>query len=109
MAQIRTVPTEQLIAYLLANEPPEHEELSKLRSLTQELPRSIMQIAPEQGHFLAFLIRLIGARRVLELGTFTGYSAMAMALALPDDGRLITCDVNDEMVSIGSAFGIGQA
>jgi predicted O-methyltransferase YrrM len=104
MAQIRTVPTEQLIAYLLANEPPEHEELSKLRSLTQELPRSIMQIAPEQGHFLAFLIRLIGARRVLELGTFTGYSAMAMALALPDDGRLITCDVNDEMVSIGSAF-----
>lgn len=102
MAQIRTVPTEQLIAYLLANEPPEHEELSRLRSLTQELPRSIMQIAPEQGHLLAFLIKLIGARRVLELGTFTGYSAMAMALALPDDGRLITCDVNDEMASIGS-------
>ncbi len=104
MAQIRTVPSDQLIAYLLASQPPEHEELCKLRSLTQGLPRSIMQIAPEQGHFLAFLIKLMGARRVLELGTFTGYSAMAMALALPDDGRLITCDVNDETVSIGSAF-----
>jgi predicted O-methyltransferase YrrM len=102
MAQIRTVSSEQLIAYLLASQPPEHEELCKLRSLTQVLPRSIMQIAPEQGHFLAFLIKLMGARRVLELGTFTGYSAMAMALALPDDGRLITCDVNDEMVSIGA-------
>jgi len=104
MAQIRTVPSDQLIAYLLASQPPEHEELCKLRSLTQGLPRSIMQIAPEQGHFLAFLIKLIDARRVLELGTFTGYSAMAMALALPDDGRLITCDVNDETVSIGAAF-----
>jgi O-methyltransferase len=104
MDQIRTVPTEQLIAYLLANEPPEHVELSKLRSLTQGLQRSIMQIAPEQGHFLAFLVKLIGARRVLELGTFTGYSAMAMALALPDDGRLITCDVDDETVNIGAAF-----
>jgi predicted O-methyltransferase YrrM len=104
MAQTRTVPSDQLIAYLLASQPPEHEELCKLRSLTQGLPRSIMQIAPEQGHFLAFLIKLINARRVLELGTFTGYSAMAMALALPDDGRLITCDVNDETVNIGAAF-----
>jgi predicted O-methyltransferase YrrM len=102
MAQIRTVPSDQLIAYLLASQPPEHEELCKLRSLTRDLPRSIMQIAPEQGHFLAFLIKLMGARRVLELGTFTGYSAMAMALALPDDGRLVTCDVNAEIVSIGS-------
>jgi predicted O-methyltransferase YrrM len=103
MAQIRTVLNEQLIAYLLANEPPEHEELCRLRGLTQRLPRSIMQIAPEQGHFLAFLIKLMGALRVLELGTFTGYSAMAMALALPDDGRLITCDLNDETASIGAA------
>jgi predicted O-methyltransferase YrrM len=103
MAQIRTVPSERLIDYLLASQPPEHEELCKLRSLTQRLPRSIMQIAPEQGHFLAFLIKLMGARRVLELGTFTGYSAMAMALALPDHGRLITCDVNEDMVSIGAA------
>jgi O-methyltransferase len=103
MAQIRTVPSERLITYLLASQPPEHEELCRLRSLTQGLPRSIMQIAPEQGHFLAFLIKLLGVRRVLELGTFTGYSAMAMALALPDDGTLITCDVNNEMVSIGAA------
>jgi predicted O-methyltransferase YrrM len=103
MAQIRTVPSERLIAYLLASQPPEHEELCKLRGLTQGLPRSIMQIAPEQGHFLAFLIKLMGARRVLELGTFTGYSAMAMALALPDDGKLITCDVNEDIVSIGAA------
>jgi O-methyltransferase len=101
MAQTRTAPDEPLLAYILANQPPEHEELRRLRQLTQSLPRALMQIVPEQGHFLALLIKLIGARRVLELGTFTGYSALAMALALPDDGRLVTCDVNAETVNVG--------
>src|SRR5262245_53430410 len=72
-----------LYAYLQAKEPPEHPELAKLRELTRAMPRGRMQIAPEQGHFLALLARLIGARRTLEIGTFTGYSALAMALALP--------------------------
>jgi O-methyltransferase len=60
-----------------------------------------MQIAPEQGHFLGFLARLIGARRTLELGTFTGYSALAMALALPNEGRVTTCDINAAWIDIG--------
>jgi predicted O-methyltransferase YrrM len=63
-----------------------------------------MQIAREQGHFLAFLIRLIGARRVLELGTFTGYSALAMALALPSDGKVVTCDVSESWAVIGRPY-----
>ena len=60
-----------------------------------------MQIAPEQGEFLAFLVRLIGARNALEIGTFTGYSALAVALALPKDGRLVACDVSEEWTKIG--------
>ena len=63
-----------------------------------------MQIAPEQGHFLAFLARLIGARTALEIGTYTGYSALAVALALPSDGRLVTCDVNPDWVAVGGRY-----
>jgi predicted O-methyltransferase YrrM len=58
-----------------------------------------MQVAPEQAQFMQFLLRLMGAKKVLELGTFTGYSALAMALALPDDGELITCDLSEEWTS----------
>src|SRR5262245_26616551 len=101
MAQTRTAPDAPLLAYILANQPPEHEELRRLRHLTRSLPLARMQIVPEQGHFLALLIKLTGARRVLELGTFTGYSALAMALALPPDGRLVTCDVDVDTVNVG--------
>src|SRR5262245_37842315 len=93
-----------LYAYLQAKEPPEHPELAKLRELTRTMPRGRMQIAPEQGHFLALLARLIGARRTLEIGTFTGYSALAVALALPPDGRIIAFDISEEWVSIGRPF-----
>src|SRR5262245_29040849 len=93
-----------LYAYLQAKEPPEHPELAKLRELTRAMPRGRMQIAPEQGHFLALLARLIGARRTLEIGTFTGYSALAMALALPADGRIVACDISEEWVGIGRPF-----
>jgi O-methyltransferase len=94
VADIHIALDNRLHTYLLANEPPEHEELRKLREQTGTLPLARMQIAPEQGHLLGFLARLIGARRTLELGTFTGYSALAMALALPEKGRVVTCDIN---------------
>jgi len=100
----RAVLDDSLYAYLQANEPPEHPELAKLREVTKAMPRGRMQIAPEQGHFLAFLVRLIGARRTLEIGTFTGYSALAVALALPADGRVVGCDRSEEWVSVGRPF-----
>jgi predicted O-methyltransferase YrrM len=98
----KTLPlTEQLRAYLLANSLREHPALRQLREETARLPGGGMQIAPEQGQFMAFLVELTGARRVLEVGCFTGYSALAMALALPAEGRLITLDANAEPVEIG--------
>jgi len=87
--------------YIVGAHPPEHPVLARLRERTATMPSAEMQIAPEQGHFLAFLVRLIGAKEALEIGTFTGYSALAVALALPPDGHLIACDVSEEWTSIG--------
>lgn len=87
--------------YIVKAHPPEHPVLTELREITATMPLAIMQIAPEQGAFLAFLLRMTGARNVLEIGTFTGYSALAMALALPPDGRIVACDVSDEWTSVG--------
>jgi O-methyltransferase len=86
--------------YIVQSHAPEHPVLAKLRLVTGKMPMAEMQIAPEQGQFLAFLTRLIGARNALEIGTFTGYSALAVALALPADGRLIACDVSEEWTQI---------
>src|SRR3546814_3984522 len=63
-----------------------------------------MQIAPEQGQFMALLVELTGARRCLEIGTFTGYSALAVAQALPDDGRLVACDVNETTTAVARRY-----
>jgi predicted O-methyltransferase YrrM len=93
--------TEQLRDYLLANSLREHPALAQLRDETARLPGAGMQIAPEQAQLMAFLVELIGARRVLEIGCFAGYSALAMALALPADGLLITLEANPEPVEIG--------
>ena len=95
---------ETIREYLLANQPPEHPLLAELRESTATMSRSRMQISPEQGHFLAFLVRLIGARRVLEVGTFTGYSSLCMALALPSDGRIVACDVSAEWTDVAKQF-----
>ncbi|AZC39151.1 class I SAM-dependent methyltransferase [Pseudomonas chlororaphis] len=82
-----------LYHYLLDVSLRETPLLRRLRDETQALPMARWQVAPEQGQFLALLIKLIGARRVLEVGTFTGYSALSMAGALPEDGQLICCDI----------------
>jgi O-methyltransferase len=104
MAEKSTVVDTRLYAYLLAHEPPEHEQLRLLRERTCCMADGRMQIAPEQGCLLGFLARLIGARRVLEIGTFTGYSAMTLALALPADGRLVACDISAEWTDIGRPY-----
>ena len=93
--------TERLHRYLLANSLREHPALEQLRDETSRLPGAGMQIAPEQGQFMALLVELTGARRVLEIGCFTGYSALAMALALPPNGGLITLEANPEPVEVG--------
>jgi predicted O-methyltransferase YrrM len=99
---LRTLPlTDELHGYLLANSLREHPALARLRDETSRLPGAGMQTAPEQAQLMAFLVELIGARRILEIGCFTGYSALAMALALPADGRLITLEANAEPVEIG--------
>ena len=93
-----------LYHYLLSVSLREPEVLARLRAETARLPSRGMQIAPEQGQFMALLARLIGARRYLEIGTFTGYSALAVALALPEDGQVIACDVSDEWTSIARRY-----
>jgi predicted O-methyltransferase YrrM len=91
-------------AYVVENQPPEHPLLAELREVTATMTRSRMQISPEQGHFLAFLVRLVGARRVLEVGTYTGYSSLCMALALPPDGRVVACDKSAEWTDVAKRF-----
>jgi predicted O-methyltransferase YrrM len=86
--------TAKLDAYVDAVSLRESAVQRRLRRETARLPLAGMQIAPDQGQLMALLARLVGARRCLEIGTFTGYSALAVALALPPDGRLIACDVN---------------
>ncbi len=87
---------DDLVAYVRRHGVREHPALARLREDTAQLPMAQMQIAPEQGAFLALLVQLIGATRILEIGTFTGYSSTAMALALPPDGRMTCLDVSEE-------------
>ena len=76
----------------------------RLRAETAKLPGAQMQIGPDQGALMALLIRLTGARRALEIGVFTGYSSLAVASALPDDGKLIACDVSEEWTRIARSY-----
>jgi predicted O-methyltransferase YrrM len=93
-----------LAAYLVEHGVREHPLLARLRAETSVMDQADMQVAPEQGALLAMLVRLIGAQRCLELGTFTGYSSLSVALALPHDGRLVCCDVSDEWTSVARRY-----
>jgi len=82
----------------------ESEVMLALRHETAELEMAMMQIAPEQGQFMTLLVQLLGVRRAIEVGTFTGYSALAIAMGLPEDGCLIACDISDEWTAIGKRY-----
>ena len=82
----------------------ESDVLKRLREETDNDPYSIMQIPPEQGQFMLFLVKALGAKKALEIGTYTGYSALCVALALPDDGRLVACDINEDWINIGRKY-----
>jgi predicted O-methyltransferase YrrM len=78
--------------------------LRELRAATASVPHSGMQIGADQGQFMAILVKLLGAKRCLEIGTYTGYSALAVALALPKDGSIVCCDVSEEWTAVGKPF-----
>ena len=92
---------DEVYQYLIDVSLREHPVLTALRDATRGHPRAGMQISPEQGQFMAMLVKLIGAKKTLEIGVFTGYSSLATALALPEEGRIIACDINEEFTAMG--------
>jgi predicted O-methyltransferase YrrM len=92
---------ERYVSGTIAHETPVQK---RLRAETAKLPEAGMQIGADQGALLALLVRAIGARRAIEIGTFTGYSALAVAAALPADGKLVACDVNADWTAIGRRY-----
>ena len=96
--------SDELAAYVTKVGTREPEVLARLRAETVVLPQHNMQIAPEEGALLAMLAQLMGARHCIEIGTFTGYSSTAVALALPDDARMVCCDVSEEWTSLARKY-----
>ena len=95
---------ENMYQYIKSVSLRESEQLRLLREATQAMEQANMQISPDQGQFMAMLVKLMNARCIVEVGTFTGYSALAMAQALPEDGRLIACDISREWTSTGQIY-----
>ena len=95
---------EKVARYIREHSVREPAVLRELREATKAVPMSGMQIGADQGQFMQLLVQAIGARRCLEIGTYTGYSALAVALALPEDGRLICCDISEEWTAVGKPF-----
>ena len=93
-----------LYRYLMEQSIREQPAQVALRAATASHPHAGMQISPDQGQFMALLVKLLGARRTIEIGVFTGYSALTVALALPDDGRVLACDISDEYTQVGQPF-----
>jgi caffeoyl-CoA O-methyltransferase len=96
--------TEGLMAYIERVGAREATAQIHCREETRKLPMATMQIGPDQGAFMALLAKLMGARRYLEIGTFTGYSALSVALALPEDGRCVCCDISKDFTDRARAF-----
>lgn len=96
--------SDDLYDYLLQVSLREPPPLARLREATKTVPFAAMQISPEQGQFMRLLVELIGARRTLEVGTYTGYSALSVALSLPPDGQVVACDISDEYTAVGRPY-----
>jgi predicted O-methyltransferase YrrM len=96
--------TDALHDYLLDVSLREHKALKKLRAETAKMPRAKLQISPEQGQLMALLVELIGAKKTFEVGTFTGYSALAVALALPPGGKIVACDISEEWTAVARRY-----
>ena len=96
--------TETIYKYLLDHSVREPAVLRELHDETAKLPMAVMQIGPEQGQFMGLLVKLMGAKRCLEIGVFTGYSSLSVALALPADGRIIACDVSEEWTAVARRY-----
>ncbi len=90
--------------YVIDQTVREHPALAELRVETSQRSNAMMEIGPEQGAFMQLLARTIGAKRYLEVGVFTGYSSLAMALVLPPDGRIVACDVNEEYATVARRY-----
>ena len=95
----------ELYDYLLEVSLREPDLLRRLREETAKDEMARMQISPEQGQFMSLLVRMIGAKRTLEVGVFTGYSSLSIALALPADGRIIACDISEKWTAIARQIG----
>ncbi|MEZ4375228.1 MAG: class I SAM-dependent methyltransferase [Polyangiaceae bacterium] len=95
---------DNVYSYLLEHSLREPEVLAALRQETAEHPAARMQISPEQGQFMRLLVELMGVRRAIEVGVFTGYSSLSVALAMPEDGKLLACDVNAEFTAIARKY-----
>jgi len=104
MARTPTLNNEKLYDYTLATWLRDSDVKKRLREETRKLTAGGMQIGPDQGQLMALLVKAIGARRIVEVGTFTGYSALSMAEALPEDGRLVACDVSKEWTTIARRY-----
>jgi predicted O-methyltransferase YrrM len=96
--------TDQIHRYLLETTVQEPELLARLREETMKMPRARMQIAPEQGQLMRLLVALTSARRAIEVGVFTGYSSLSVALAMPADGQLVACDVSEEWTNVARRY-----
>ena len=96
--------SDELYAYFFENSVREPDILRRLREETAKDSMARMQIAPEQGQFMQLLVRLMGARRYLEVGVFTGYSSLAVALALPADGHIVACDVSANWANVARQY-----
>jgi predicted O-methyltransferase YrrM len=96
--------SETLGAYMQSVSLREPDVLTRLREETSRLSMSMMQIAPEQGQFMQLLVKALGIRRAIEVGVFTGYSTLCVALAMPDDGRIVACDINKKWTDIAQRY-----